>query len=172
MLLTPVQVALIGIRIKTRNEEKDKKIGQGTYAVVYQGREVGTGKKIAIKKIKIGGMRDGLDMSAIREVKYLREIKRQNVIELIDVFSHKTNLNLVLEVLDSDLENTIKDRPLVFLSADIKSWMAMTFRGLEFCHRNWILHRALDHAYFFALPFPTHPSKLPKCVEKEDTPTH
>jgi hypothetical protein len=20
--------------------------------------------------------------------------------------------------------------------------MAMTFRGLEFCHRNWILHRA------------------------------
>lgn len=35
----------------------------------------------------------------------------------------------------------IKDRSLVFLPADIKSWMAMTFRGLEFCHRNWILHR-------------------------------
>lgn len=35
----------------------------------------------------------------------------------------------------------IKDRSLVFLPADIKSWMAMTFRGLEFCHRNWVLHR-------------------------------
>ena len=35
----------------------------------------------------------------------------------------------------------IKDRSLVFLPADIKSWMAMTFRGLEFCHRNFILHR-------------------------------
>jgi cyclin-dependent kinase 7 len=35
----------------------------------------------------------------------------------------------------------IKDRSLVFLPADIKSWMAMTLRGLEFCHRNWILHR-------------------------------
>lgn len=99
-------------------------------------------------------------MSAVREVKYLRELHHQNIIEvflflpvrffcnahlthhqLMDVFSSKTNLNLVLEFLDSDLEIVIKDRTLVFLPADIKSWMAMTFRGLEFCHRNFILHR-------------------------------
>jgi len=61
--------------------------------------------------------------------------------QLLDVFSSKKNLNLVLEFLDSDLEMIIKDRSLVFLPADTKSWMAMTFRGLEFCHRNHILHR-------------------------------
>ncbi len=100
-------------------------------------------------------------MSAIREVKYLREMKHQNVIEvsttrslntsivhcfvqLLDVFSSKTNLNLVLEFLETDLELVIKDRTLVFLPADIKAWMAMTFRGLEFCHRNWILHRVRE----------------------------
>lgn len=102
-------------------------------------------------------------MSAIREVKYLRELSHPNVIEvcsksilsldcarpvtslpriqLLDVYSSKTNLNLVLEFLDTDLELIIKDRSLVFLPADIKSWVAMTFRGLEFCHRNFILHR-------------------------------
>jgi cyclin-dependent kinase 7 len=109
-------------------------------------------------------------MSAVREVKYLRELHHPNIIEvrtfllpptisiytvlptphpplsvpspkLLDVFSSKTNLNLVLEFLDTDLEMIIKDRSLVFLPADIKSWMAMTFRGLEFCHRNFILHR-------------------------------
>ncbi|KAJ7281957.1 kinase-like domain-containing protein [Mycena rebaudengoi] len=112
---------------------KDQKVGEGTYAVVYRGREASTNRKVAIKKIKVGLFKDGLDMSAIRE----------NVIELLDVFSSKTNLNLVLEFLDSDLEIIIKDRSLVFLPADIKSWMAMTFRGLEFCHRNWILHRDL-----------------------------
>ncbi|KAJ7230704.1 kinase-like domain-containing protein [Mycena pura] len=122
---------------------KDQKVGEGTYAVVYRGREASTGRKVAIKKIKVGQFKDGLDMSAIREVKYLRELKHQNIIELLDVFSSKTNLNLVLEFLDSDLEMIIKDRALVFLPADIKSWMAMTFRGLEFCHRNWILHRDL-----------------------------
>ncbi|KXN86568.1 Serine/threonine-protein kinase crk1 [Leucoagaricus sp. SymC.cos] len=122
---------------------KDRKVGEGTYAVVYQGRDSVSKRKVAIKKIKVGQFKDGLDMSAIREVKYLRELKHQNVIELLDVFSSKTNLNLVLEFLDSDLEMIIKDRSLVFLPADIKSWMAMTFRGLEFCHRNWILHRDL-----------------------------
>ncbi|KAI0255934.1 Pkinase-domain-containing protein [Lactifluus subvellereus] len=123
---------------------KDQKVGEGTYAVVYRGcRELATGRKIAIKKIKVGQFKDGLDMSAVREVKYLRELHHPNVIELLDVFSSKTNLNLVLEFLDTDLEMIIKDRSLVFLPADIKSWMAMTFRGLEFCHRNFILHRDL-----------------------------
>jgi serine/threonine protein kinase len=45
------------------------------------GREASTNRKVAIKKIKVGQFKDGLDMSAIREVKYLRELKHQNVIE-------------------------------------------------------------------------------------------
>lgn len=79
---------------------KDQKVGEGTYAVVYRGkfswvftgfffwqmvrsgREVSTGRKVAIKKIKVGQFKDGLDMSAIREVKYLRELQHQNVIEV------------------------------------------------------------------------------------------
>ncbi|SCZ87479.1 BZ3500_MvSof-1268-A1-R1_Chr2-2g04945 [Microbotryum saponariae] len=120
---------------------KDNKVGEGTYAVVYAGRELKTGRPVAIKKIKVGQFKDGLDMSAVREVKFLRELKHPNVIELLDVFSNKSNLNLVLEFLEADLEAVIKDRSLVFQAADIKSWMLMTFKGLEFCHRNWILHR-------------------------------
>jgi len=30
---------------------KDKKVGEGTYAVVYLGKEIKTGRKIAIKKV-------------------------------------------------------------------------------------------------------------------------
>ncbi|KAG8861485.1 TFIIH complex serine/threonine-protein kinase subunit kin28 [Tulasnella sp. 330] len=109
---------------------QEAKVGEGTYAVVYRGRHAVTGRQVAIKKIKIGQFKDGLDMSAIRE--------------LLDVFSAKTNLNLVLEFLDSDLEVVIKDRSIAFFkSQDVKSWMAMTIRGLEFCHRNWVLHRDL-----------------------------
>jgi serine/threonine protein kinase len=46
------------------------------------GRELATGRKIAIKKIKVGQFKDGLDMSAVREVKYLRELHHPNVIEV------------------------------------------------------------------------------------------
>lgn len=41
-----------------------------------------TGRQVAIKKIKVGQFKDGLDMSAIREVKYLREVHHPNVIEV------------------------------------------------------------------------------------------
>jgi serine/threonine protein kinase len=46
------------------------------------GKEASTGRRIAIKKIKVGLFKDGLDMSAIREVKYLRELRHPNVIEV------------------------------------------------------------------------------------------
>jgi cyclin-dependent kinase 7 len=46
------------------------------------GKEVATGRDIAIKKIKIGQFKDGLDMSAIREIKFLRELRHDNVIEV------------------------------------------------------------------------------------------
>ncbi|KAI7908060.1 kinase-like domain-containing protein [Cokeromyces recurvatus] len=120
---------------------KDAKVGEGTYAVVYRGTCVQTGQKVAIKKIKMGQFKDGLDLTAIREVKYLQELRHPNVIELIDVFSHKTNLNLVLEYLESDLEQVIKDKSILFMPADIKSWMLMMLRGLDHCHRHFILHR-------------------------------
>lgn len=48
----------------------------------YSGRHAVTGRPVAIKKIKIGQFKDGLDMSAIREVKYLRELQHPNVIEV------------------------------------------------------------------------------------------
>lgn len=123
---------------------KERKVGEGTYAVVYLGKQQSTKRSIAIKEIKTGLFKDGLDMSAIREVKYLQELKHQNVIELIDVFSATdNNLNLVLEFLPFDLEVLIKDKDIVFKSADIKSWMLMTLRGIHHCHRNHILHRDL-----------------------------
>ncbi|KAF9338245.1 TFIIH complex serine/threonine-protein kinase subunit kin28 [Podila minutissima] len=124
-----------------RDYKKDRKVGEGAYAVVYLGTQISTKKTVAIKKIKIGQFKDGLDMSAIREVKTLQELRHPNVVELMEVFFHKTNLNLVLEYLESDLEMIIKDKSIVFTAGDVKHWMLMTLRGLDHCHRNWILHR-------------------------------
>lgn len=35
---------------------------------------------VAIKKIKVGEMKDGLDMTALREVKFLQELHHPNII--------------------------------------------------------------------------------------------
>ena len=125
------------------NYSKEKKVGEGTYAVVYLGKQLTTGKSIAIKEIKTSEFKDGLDMSAIREVKYLQELDHPNVINMIDIFMAYDNLNLVLEFLPTDLEVVIKDQNILFTPADIKAWMLMTLRGVYHVHRNFILHRDL-----------------------------
>ena len=55
----------------------------------------------------------------------------------------KQNVNLVLEYLDTDLEAIIKEKSLTFQQGDIKSWMSMTLRGLEYIHRSGVLHRVM-----------------------------
>lgn len=124
---------------------KDKKLGEGTYAIVYLGRlRDDPSSLVAIKKIKVNAeYKDGLTMDAIREVKYLQELSHPNVIALHDVFSSKDqNLNVVLEYLPrGDLEMLIKDGDIHYGAADIKAWMGMLVRGIWFCHENFVLHR-------------------------------
>ena len=125
---------------------KDKKLGEGTYAIVYLGYlKADPSSKVAIKKIKVNTeYRDGLSMDAIREVKYLQELSHPNIIALHAVFSSKNqNLNLVLELLPlGDLEMLIKDSEGIrYGAAEVKAWMGMLGRGVWFCHENFVLHR-------------------------------
>lgn len=122
---------------------KDRKLGEGTYAVVFLGLTAAQPtQKVAIKKIKVSAAAEGLSMDAIREVKFLSELRHENVIRLLDVFGSKNqNLNLVLEYLDGDLEMLIKDTDTSYGVADMKSWIGMALRGVEWCHRNFVLHR-------------------------------
>ena len=125
---------------------KDKKLGEGTYAIVYLGHLVADPSSlVAIKKIKVNTeYRDGLSMDAIREVKYLQELSHPNIIALHAVFSSKNqNLNLVLEYLPlGDLEMLIKDSEGIrYGTAEVKTWMGMLGRAVWFCHENFVLHR-------------------------------
>ncbi|KAG6753869.1 hypothetical protein POTOM_041871 [Populus tomentosa] len=116
-------------------------LGEGTYGVVYKAIDTKTGQTVAIKKIRLGKQKEGVNFTALREIKLLKELKDPNIIELIDAFPHKGNLHLVFEFMETDLEAVIRD-PNIFLSpGDIKSYFQMTLKGLLVCHKKWVLHR-------------------------------
>ena len=102
---------------------------------------VQTNQTVAIKKIRLGKQKEGVNFTALREIKLLKELKDPNIIELIDAFPHKGNLHLVFEFMESDLEAVIRDRNIVLSPGDIKSYLQMTLKALAFCHKKWVLHR-------------------------------
>lgn len=116
-------------------------LGEGTYGVVYKALDQETNRTVAVKKIRLGKYKEGVNFTALREIKLLKELRDPNIIELVDVYPHKRNLHLVFEFMESDLEAVIRDRNIVLSAADIKSYMQMTLRGLSHCHKKWVLHR-------------------------------
>lgn len=100
-----------------------------------------TNKTVAIKMIRTGKYKEGVNVTALREIKLLKELYDPNVIELSDVYQYKRNLYLVFEYMESDLEAVIYDRNTFLSPADYKSYMQMTLKGLAFCHKKWVFHR-------------------------------
>ncbi|XP_067009353.1 cyclin-dependent kinase 7 [Anabrus simplex] len=131
---------------KFRRYEKVEFLGEGQFATVYKARDSENGTIVAVKKIKLGSRaeaKDGINRTALREIKLLQELKHPNIINLMDVFGHKSNVSLVFDFMDTDLEVIIKDNSIVLTPANVKAYMMMTLQGLEYLHVNWILHRDL-----------------------------
>ncbi|XP_076443243.1 cyclin-dependent kinase 7-like [Babylonia areolata] len=124
--------------------EKIEFLGEGQFAIVYKARDSKTDTIVAVKKIKVGTRveaADGINRTALREIKLLQELSHPNIIGLLDVFGHKSNVSLVFDFMETDLEIVIKDSNIVLTAAHIKSYMLQTIKGLEYLHAHWILHR-------------------------------
>ena len=79
-------------------------LGEGTFGIVYKASmtndandESYSQRFVAIKKIRLGKAKEGINFTAIREIKLLRELHHPHVVPLVDVFSKKRNLHLVFE---------------------------------------------------------------------------
>jgi len=99
-----------------------------------------------MKKIKIGDKneaQDGVNRTALREIKILRECNHENVLILLDVHGSASGISLVFDFMSTDLENLIKNTSIYISPSDIKGFTIMTLLGMEYLHNKWILHRDL-----------------------------
>ena len=61
--------------------ERQEKLGEGTYGIVYKCRYVITGQIVALKKIRLEKEDDGVPSTAIREISLLKGLRHPNVVE-------------------------------------------------------------------------------------------
>lgn len=122
------------------------RIGEGAHGIVFKAKHIQSGEIIAIKKVPLRKLEDGIPNQALREIKALQEIENQFVVQLIDVFPDGAGFVLVFEYMLSDLSEVLRnsDRPLT--EAQVKSYMRMLLKGVAYCHENSIVHRDLKPA--------------------------
>ena len=125
--------------------EKVYTLGQGTFGVVYLARDKYTAQEVAIKKVRLSDYKEGISFTALREIKILQELRgHANVIELMDVYrTRSTDLHLVYEYCEADLERLVREPKLVLTQGDVKSLLRQVLEGVAACHGNWVLHRDL-----------------------------
>jgi len=124
--------------------QKLEKIGEGTYGVVYKGKNRRTGEIIALKNIRLEAEDEGIPSTAIREISLLKLLEHPNIVRLHDVVHSETQLTLVFEYLDQDLKKYLDAAGEKGLEAySVKSFLYQLIQGVAYCHQHRVLHRDL-----------------------------
>ncbi|PRP77656.1 cell cycle related kinase isoform 1 [Planoprotostelium fungivorum] len=140
-----------------------QKLGEGAFGYVVKARDTTTGEIVALKKVKLRhhnddfraldgrGKGEALPLVVLREIKSLQALgNHPHIVKLISAAPGLGGPSLVLtfEYLHTDLGRVLRNR--VFhqrlQEPEIKTWMLMLLKGLDYCHQNHIIHRDLKPA--------------------------
>ncbi|XP_004870153.1 cyclin-dependent kinase 20 isoform X5 [Heterocephalus glaber] len=123
------------------------RIGEGAHGIVFKAKHVETGEIVALKKVALRRLEDGIPNQALREIKSLQEIEdNQYVVQLKAVFPHGMGFVLAFEFMLSDLAEVVRHAQRPLAPAQVKSYLQMLLKGVTFCHANNIVHRDLKPA--------------------------
>ncbi|KAJ3017310.1 Cyclin-dependent kinase 20 [Thoreauomyces humboldtii] len=128
------------------------KIGEGAHGVVLKAKSVETGEIVALKKVPLRRLEDGIPNTILREIKALQEIDHQNVVKLLSVYPSGPSFVLVFEYMLSDLSHIFRNTSHPLTSSQVKAYMVMLLKGLSYCHANNIMHRDLKPANLLISP--------------------
>lgn len=134
-------------------------VGKGTFGKVYKARlkqdlEKDTqetkdhNKLYALKQILMDNEKEGFPITAMREIKILKLLSHPNIIELKEIVISKPNdknryrgnVYLVFDYMEHDLCGLL-ERNIIFDIPVIKFIIYSVLQGMEYLHRQNILHR-------------------------------
>ncbi|CAI9103825.1 OLC1v1002396C1 [Oldenlandia corymbosa var. corymbosa] len=124
-----------------------KRVGEGSYGMVYQAIKKATGEAVAIKETRLHENENG-----VRQLYILQTVCRgRYVIRLLDVKRGRnkkgeTVLFLVFEFLPTHLKTFMGRFQRNIPPEKIKSLMYLLCKGVAFCHGHGVLHRNLKPA--------------------------
>jgi len=124
-------------------------VGEGTYGSVYKAKDRKTNELVAMKRIRMTNEREGFPITAIREIKLLRDMDHENVVNLKEVVTSKEtketrnrgSVYIVFEFMDHDLMGLMDTANMEFKIEQVKCFTKQLLAGLHYCHKRGIMHR-------------------------------
>lgn len=116
-------------------------VGEGSYGVVIKCKDKTNGNLVAIKKFLESENDRAVKKIAFREIKILKSLRHENLVNLIEVFRRNRKIYLVFEYIDQNLLEEIEKTKNGLGEEKTREIMYQVVRGLDFMHSNNIIHR-------------------------------
>ena len=124
----------------------EKLIGAGTFGEIYEGLDIRTGKKVAIKRIKKKLLYENgnfLLNAYKKEIEIMRLCECENSVKFICDFDTDNNRNIIMELCDKDLLCYLYERKNAFTVDEIRETFLQLNNAFKRMRDNNILHRDL-----------------------------
>ncbi|XP_066287381.1 cyclin-dependent kinase-like 5 isoform X1 [Branchiostoma lanceolatum] len=116
-------------------------VGEGAYGVVLKARHKETKEMVAIKKFKDGEDNEDVKRTTLRELKVLRMLKNENIVELKEAFKRRGKLYLVFEYVEKNMLEILEAMPNGVPYEQTRSYIYQLILAIHWCHKNDIIHR-------------------------------
>ncbi|XP_071664366.1 cyclin-dependent kinase-like 2 isoform X1 [Patagioenas fasciata] len=116
-------------------------VGEGSYGVVTKCRNKETGQIVAVKKFLESEEDAAVRKIAGREVKLLKQLRHENLVNLLEVCKKKKRWYLVFEFVDHTVLDDLEAFPNGLDYGRVRKYLFQIIRGIAFCHSHNIIHR-------------------------------
>lgn len=121
--------------------QKLAKIGEGTYGKVYRCRDPQTNEQLAVKKIRINSISEGIPCTTIKEISLLKRLNHKNIVKIRDVSIRGNAINIAFEFCMYDLKRYMKERNMKLSNMEIISFSYQLIQAVNYIHSKNIIHR-------------------------------
>ncbi|XP_071973323.1 cyclin-dependent kinase-like 2 [Engystomops pustulosus] len=116
-------------------------VGEGSYGMVMKCRHKESGRIVAIKKFLESEDDKMVKKIAMREIKLLKQLRHENLVNLLEVCKKKKRWYLVFEFVDRTVLDDLEQFPNGLDFNRVRKYLFQIIRGIGFCHNHNIIHR-------------------------------
>ncbi|KAK9288473.1 hypothetical protein L1049_016930 [Liquidambar formosana] len=131
---------------------KGELIGCGAFGRVYMGMNLDSGELLAVKQVSIAANSASKEKTQAHireleeEVKLLKNLSHPNIVRYLGTAREDESLNILLEFVPGGSISSLLGKFGSFPEAVIRMYTKQLLLGLEYLHRNGIMHRDIKGA--------------------------